>query len=112
MSLDLTKQEGRFKLFFFFKGYKCGFELCYFETPFVHDVVEHMGGEHGRNYNSDIFGMYFQARYNSSPSKNSTRMRDWKTAKKVFKCMKCDFTAPKESSFVEHIRYIGGLKYG
>ena len=94
----------------YFKGYKCGFELCYFETPFVHDVVEHMGGEHGRNYNSDIFGMYF-ARYNSSPGKNST-MRDWKTAKKVFKCMKCDFTAPKESSFVEHIRYIWGLKYG
>ena len=63
----------------YFQGFKCGFERCWFETPFVYDVVEHMSGEHGKNYDCEVL------------------KRDWKAAKKVFKCLKCDFTAPKDS---------------
>ena len=65
---------------------KCGFERCFFETPFVYDMVEHMNGEHDKSYNSEV------------------KSRDWKAAKKVFKCLKCDFSVPKESSFIEHLR--------
>ena len=45
----------------------------------MYDVVEHMSGEHGKNYDCEVL------------------KRDWKAAKKVFKCLKCDFTAPKDS---------------
>lgn len=64
-----------------FEAYTCGFERCFFETPFAYDVVEHMSGEHGKSFDCELLN----------------KKKNWKEAKKVFKCLKCDFKAPKES---------------